>query len=169
MTISVQIGELGATRQSWRTRSIRDLLVELIKEYPDAGEGKLLVEYIARCRNSDDDLDAGLTYAFDNNYRALRKQVATAREKAAKAARRAQEAQAAAEVAIKHAEIVQSIKEQVLMLNLEMPNGKRMRHCTGAEMEKFGGAFQRIGKKVGKTKTVGSALNEQEVRKLLQV
>lgn len=168
MTISVQVGELGATRQSWRTRSIRDLLAELIKEFPHAGEDKLRAEYIARCSDDKDDLEAGLTYAFDNNYRALRKQLSvTTEQKVAVAKAKAKQAQDYADTVSKHAETVKSIKDQILMLNLEMPNGKRMRHCTGYEMGRFGSAYQKIARKVGKTKTVGAVLSEEDVRELI--
>ncbi len=56
---------------------------------------------------------------------------------------------------------------QVLLLNLAMPNGKPKRLCTGAEMSKFGKAYERIAERVGKANLVGDALTENEVRALI--
>jgi len=68
------------------------------------------------------------------------------------------------------AQITEAAKEvanKILLLNQEMPNGKRMRYCTGAEMAKFGKGYKRIAKKVGSTKIVGSVLDESQVRDLM--
>jgi hypothetical protein len=46
-------------------------------------------------------------------------------------------------------EIEAGRREQLIMLDLIMPNGKRMRYCTGAEMEKFGNAFLKIAERLG--------------------
>jgi len=64
-------------------------------------------------------------------------------------------------------ETVERIKAQILLLALTMPNGKPMSDCTGQEMASFGAAYGRIAAKVGKAKTVGSVLSEEEVRKLV--
>lgn len=63
--------------------------------------------------------------------------------------------------------IVERVKQRV-MLDLEMPNGKLMRDCTGAEMAKFGNRYQKIADQVGKAKTVGSVLSEEQVKQILQ-
>jgi hypothetical protein len=62
--------------------------------------------------------------------------------------------------------ISESLKSQILLLNQEMPNGKRMRYCTGTEMAHFGRGYQRIAKKAG-VKMVGQVLDENEVRQLM--
>lgn len=167
MSISLAIGELGATRQSWRTRSVRDLLAEIVKEYPRASDDKLLREYLDRCRNSEDDFEAAVTYAFDNNIRALRKQDISARERAERANRKVEVAKQAARVAERHADAVKAIKHQVMLLNLPMPNGKLMRNCTGEEIGGFGKSYAKIAQKVGPRKRVGEVLTEDQLHALL--
>ena len=166
MSIHTGIGELGATRQTWRSRTVRELVAELVAEHPNASEAKLLREYIARCQADEDDMVAALTYAFDNNYRSFRKHAASVEEKAHRAVEKVKVAQAAARVAQKHAEAVKNIKAQVMLLNLPMPNGKLMRYCTGEEMAAFGKAYTKIAQKAGR-KQVGEVLSEQELHKLL--
>lgn len=63
-------------------------------------------------------------------------------------------------------DIVNKVREAVL-LDLVMPNEKRLRDCTGAECAKFGGFYAKIARKVGKTKIVGEVLNEVQIRALL--
>lgn len=65
-------------------------------------------------------------------------------------------------------DMVESIKAQIMLLDLTMPNGKPMKDCTGAEMSKFGNRYQRIAEKVGKAKLVGAVLNEEQVRGILK-
>lgn len=65
-------------------------------------------------------------------------------------------------------ELVASIKAQLIILDLVMPNGKTMRDCTGTEMAKFGNRYHRIAERVGKAKTVGSILNEDQVQEILK-
>lgn len=64
-------------------------------------------------------------------------------------------------------EIVNIIHQQLVLLDLTMPNGKPMKECSGAEMAKFGSRFQKVAERVGKTKTVGSVLSEEQVKTIL--
>lgn len=73
-----------------------------------------------------------------------------------------------AEARMKQAEMVESIKSQIVMLDLTMTNGKAMRDCTGAEMAKFGNRFQKIAERVGKTKLVGDVLDEAQVVEIMK-
>jgi hypothetical protein len=73
-----------------------------------------------------------------------------------------------AEARVQRREAIQRVAAQIVMLDLTMPNGKTMRECTGAEMAKFGNRFQKIAEKVGKTKTVGAVLSEEQVRGIMK-
>lgn len=64
--------------------------------------------------------------------------------------------------------VVESIKGQIMLLALTMPNGRAMSECTGSEMDKFGAAYKAIAKRVGPTKTVGNVLTEEQVRALVK-
>jgi response regulator RpfG family c-di-GMP phosphodiesterase len=79
--------------------------------------------------------------------------------------RTAQKRERAAQVRSRVAERVREEAERIL-LDLEMPNGKLLRDCTGRDCKRFGGWYQRFAEKVGPRKPVGDVLSEQDVRKL---
>lgn len=54
------------------------------------------------------------------------------------------------------------------LLDLVMPNGKQLRHCTGAECVRFGGLYTRIGERVGAAGLVGKVLSEDELAKFVR-
>lgn len=163
--MDMQVKGLAATRQTWRGKTVRELLAEVIAENKNADEKVLRREFRTRLRDDEEYFLAAADYAFDAAFRALTEQ---SKRHAPSADQRAANAMASAERAAQHARTVKGITEQILLLNLEMPNGKRMRYCTGEEMLSFGKSYQRIGQKVGKTKLVGAVLDEAAVRKLMQ-
>lgn len=165
MAIAIEVEGRSATRQTWRTRSVRDILTEIIADAPKAGEATIYKRFVEHCREDADDLEAALDYAFKNNYEALIRSRTSAEVKAQRASAAATRAVAYAEAQQRHAKAVESFKERIRLLNMEMPNGKRLRYCTGYECESFGGWLKSLGKI--KTKTVGQVYNEEELRKLL--
>jgi hypothetical protein len=46
-------GVLGATRQTWRAKSVRDLLVEIIKDNRKDSDRELLDKFIDRLREEE--------------------------------------------------------------------------------------------------------------------
>jgi hypothetical protein len=57
---------------------------------------------------------------------------------------------------------------RIVLLDLIMPNDKRLAECTGAECGRFGGWLFQLSKKVPANKTVGDSLTEDEVYRLWQ-
>ena len=157
--MELNLGHKGATRQSWREKDVRELVVRLIEGHPRATRHDLIRLFKEQMREDDDYLDAAADYVVTNAMNAL--ELAQGRQKRA-------QPEAKAKVEAEAKSMVQTIKDQIIVLNLEMPNGQRMRYCTGAQMEKFGGAYSRIGKKVGKTKRVGEVMNEKQVKDMLK-
>jgi hypothetical protein len=157
-------GALPQTRQTWRTKPVRELFAEIVAANPNATEDMLRRRFRDAAKEDPEYLDAILDYAFDAALRAYERQVEsvppTAEQKAQTATRKAAELQA-------HAERVEYIKEQIILLNQEMPNGKRARHCTLDYMYRLGGKFRAIGKQ-GSQKLVGSVYDEAAYRKKLQ-
>jgi hypothetical protein len=136
--------------------SIRVVVEHLQIEHPGAGENSL-VEMLAERMESDRTvLMAAAQFAISAHARKglderlqLRSPLHRARDIEAQLA-------AAAAVAAK-----------VVLLNLQMPNGKAMRCCTGEEMGRFGASYQKIANRVGKANLVGAVLTEPEVRALI--
>lgn len=160
----LEVGTLAATRQTWKRNTVRELVAEVIEEHPKGNERQWRKAFRDAVQNDDEYFTAVCDYAFDAamvaRQRQSERQPPSAQQKAEAAQQRANEA-------AEHAKLVGSIREQIILLNLEMPNGKRMRNCTGDEMARFGAGYTKIARKVGKTKRVGEVLNEAEVRKLM--
>lgn len=155
------VGTLGATRQSWRLKAVRDLLLTTIKENPKATDKELRNAFVEHLRKDDDYFVAAGEYAFDNALRAWRREnepSMTAAEKADIAAKLAQKAS-------KHARLVSRIKVKAL-LNIMTPGGKKLRACTGLECLHFGGWYHLIAQRVGPTQLVGDVLDEKQLRGL---
>jgi len=55
---------------------------------------------------------------------------------------------------------------QTVLLDLVMPNDKKLRDCTGTECGKFSSAFAKLKDKVGR-RIVGKVLSESEVRNII--
>jgi hypothetical protein len=153
------LGTRGATRQSWKPESIRQIVKEIQDDHPRAGRDRLIRLLAERISEDDRARDLASEYVIDN---CLNVQASYERRDAARARPTPQEA---AKRASETAERVENIKAQIALLNLPMANGKLARYCTGAELEHVGGAWVRVGKKIGKTGILGQKMNETEVHK----
>jgi hypothetical protein len=67
----------------------------------------------------------------------------------------------------KVAQVVVAKVAERIVLDMTMPNNKRLRFCTGQEVAAFGIAFAKIAEKVGPDCLVGEKLTEAEARELL--
>ncbi len=158
--MELDIGYRGATRQSWREKDVRELVIRLVESNPRATRHEIIKLFKEQMREDDDYLDAAADYVVTNAMNAI--ELAQAKRK------RSSTRPTRAETDAKVESMAETIKEQIIILNLEMPNGKRMRYCTGEEMARFGGLYARIAKRVGKTKRVGEVLSEAQVRGMLE-
>ncbi len=143
------------------SNSIRVIVERLQTEHPSADQTELVGMLAERMQNDRAVLEAAALYVirmavplracFDTR---LRLHSVPAERKARE--RAGMHAAAAA------------VAAQVLLLNLIMPNGRRMRDCSGVEMGKFGKAYERVAEKVGQA-LVGDVLSEADLRLLMKV
>jgi hypothetical protein len=136
----------------------RDLVVTVLEKAPDAEREEQFQQFRQLLAKRADAFQRAVDWYFFLN---MSTYLTTNRNV------RPDPVQRAESVAIQQ-EMVESIKAQIVMLDLTMPNGKPMKECTGAEMSRFGNRFQRIAEKVGKTKTVGAVLNEDQVKAIMK-
>lgn len=61
----------------------------------------------------------------------------------------------------------EAIKSKIVLLELTMPNGKRLKDCTGGEVATFGNRFKLIADRVGKSRLVGEVLSEEDLQKIV--
>jgi len=154
---NLDYGTYGAKRATWREANPRKRLVKIIENNDGADEKIWREEFweeIKKDRSEKGDLRACIEYWLDLNINAL-----TGRSTRKKSRSKAARQQLQAEVD----EIRQEIRTSLMFLNLVCPNGKQLRHCTGADCKKFGGWYLTLAKHVPAKKEVGTQLTEQQV------
>jgi hypothetical protein len=164
---------VAVVRQTWggSRESIRSIIAEFQTAHPSIPESKLIDLVAERIHEDMDSARAAAEYCVVNAVEAQirygkRGHLPSANVSTPTEIQRDIESRLVTKDAINAA--AKAAAEQILFLNLEMPNGKRMRYCTGADMAKFGAGYARIAKKVGSTKMVGSVLDEKAVRELMR-
>lgn len=176
----------GAFRSSWRARNPRAILEALVAAHPQkegqpdrAYEADLLLLFDAETRKEDEKAEkAGkegpirtiFEYWLANNYRSLKRAMADAspevvRLRKQEAEKITQDVRAAVNAKIKS-------EARVMLMDLMMPNGRRLRNCTGRECTKLGSSVGRwlslIGKSIEPTQRVGEALSEDKLHELYE-
>lgn len=160
----IHTGEQGAKRQSWYPSNPRALLKGLIDDNPKASEATLKRMLKEVLLQEQDYLDAVVDYWFGNNLRSI-----VAEEPAPKRPRPAAAAK-----------IVNDVKKNVIahierstklaLLDLVLPNGKKLRNATGADCKglapKIGVWLGQVARKLQPSQTVGKVLSEKEVREI---
>jgi soluble cytochrome b562 len=136
----------------------RDLVVEVVKANPELGAKEQFEQFRALLQDVGDDYQRKVEWYFFVN---MRDYLVNTRARNLDPIERTQRQ-------AEQRDRIESIKAQIVMLDLTMPNGKPMRDCTGAEMAKFGNRFQKLAERVGKAKTVGSVLSEDQVKEIMK-
>lgn len=162
MTFHEETARRGSTFNSRRSKTNpRELLISMIEADPGADKDILFSRFLSAVREDDEYLDPVVRYFFINVYQ----QLDSAKRRAQKSP---QQREAEAKQQDEAVQQIVTAATEIIILNQEMPNGKRLRNCTGRECAKFGGFYGRIAKKVGPTKRVGEVLDEKQVRALLR-
>lgn len=139
------------------TKNPFETVYSLVDDNPGADKQSLFAQFNDHA-GDDPELQRAVNYWFFCNAHSY---ATTSRNRRADVEKR-REAKVHQEV------LAEKFVTQIVVLDLTMPNGKAMRDCTGAEMAKFGNRFQKLAERVGKTKTVGSVLNEDQVKEIMK-
>jgi SpoVK/Ycf46/Vps4 family AAA+-type ATPase len=156
----LEVGKLAATRQTWKRNTVRELVAEIMSEKPGGDERQWRKAFRDAVEQDEEYLIAVCDYAFDAAMHARERQSV---RPPTSAEQKAVAAQQRATAAVDHAKLVSAIKEQIILLNQEMPNGQRVRFCTLDYMWRLGGAYRRVGKQ-GSRKLVGQTYSEETYR-----
>ena len=159
----IEEGTLGAFRQTWRKSNPRALLKTILEKNLKADANAIYKLFWDEIEDDKELLRAIVGYWLDHNYQSLRQ--ASGPTPAPSAEPRQASAKAAVSERLRHRIHYET---RVVLLDLIMPNDKRLAECTGAECGKFGGWLFQLSKKVPANKTVGNILSEDEVYKLWQ-
>lgn len=136
----------------------RNTLRELLTKRPHLGP--LVIKEMCRDATAadQDQLDAIFEYWYGNNYRSLTIELDTPPE--VKRQERVQGKLKAGEVAT---EVKESMTKLVL-LDMVMFNGKKLRDCTGSDCRKGGGWLTSLSLVIKPNQKVGSGLSEDQVQ-----
>lgn len=171
----IHTGSQGAKRQSWEPGNPRPLLLRLAREHPkadaDALEKAHLEAIIEAIRDGDFDYVRGLhSYWFGNNLQSALNADPDLKRSFSPPARAAEHKMVDATKADAKAAIAAHIERsaKLVLLDLILPNGKKLRNATGADCKglapKMGIWLANIARKVQPNQTVGKILTEKEVR-----
>jgi hypothetical protein len=136
-------GIRGQVRESWRKDDLRGLLVAVRKEHPDKTRDQCWTIYLARAKPVDALVENGLRRCFDNDWRA--------------------KSPARAPVTEEEAEAFKWGLMSIVLLDLILPNGKKLRDCTGKECRAAGGWLIDVAERVGDDGMVGVLMAETEL------
>jgi hypothetical protein len=149
--LNIDPGVKGQTRSTWRDPThLRGLLMKLVRLYPDASRDELEELFLIEAKTQDSLIDEALRRAFDNDFARMEQPSPRPRKKLTEA-----EIAAAAERL-----------KAIVLLDLILPNGKKLGDCTGKECRAAGGWLIEVGARVGDRGVVGETLNEAEVAKI---
>lgn len=58
----------------------------------------------------------------------------------------------------------EKLRESLVLMDLTLPNGKRLRHCIGADCTRAGGWLAEVGRRVGARNAVDKKMTESDLR-----
>ena len=160
----VEQGTQGAFRQTWRKGNPRSLLKTMMEKTPKADAAVIYRMFWDEIEDDKELLRNIVGYWLDHNYQSLRQ----ASEPAPPPHMVETERQNAQTVVRERLHQRIRYETRIVLLDLIMPNDKRLGDCTGAECGRFGGWLFQLSKKVPANKTVSNILSEDEVYKLWQ-
>lgn len=169
---------LGANYQTWLENNLRPMLKRIVDANPTADEAqirKLLRKQVDKDPCRDDYHDGVWGYWVRNNLRSYLDP--------APAPRKGLRPASAAELAVRQKDFDKTFAEtktaiaaqidrsaKLVLLDMVLPNGKKLRHATGSDCKafapKFGIWFGNIARKLKPGDVVGKVLTEKEVREI---
>jgi hypothetical protein len=144
-------GIKGMTRSTWRDEThLRGMLLKLISQHSDASRDELEDMYLTKARKKPALVDEALRRAFDND-------LARVQQPARSPQRRTSAAAVTA--------LADKIKT-VVLLDLMLPTGRKLRDSTGRDCLKAGGWLIQVAQIVGDSGIVGEQLGEAQLAEI---
>jgi hypothetical protein len=159
-------GTYGAKRATWRTINPRSLLFQLIQDHKRADEQQWRELFWKEVQEDSDYLHAIVEYWLDHNIRSLMERSDPQLQRSQQKQKRFQQRQAMTAAAKAGLQERIETEARIVLLALEMPNGKPLGQCTGEECKAFGGWFRKIGAQVPAKTQVAAVLSENQLKKL---
>lgn len=134
-----------------------EVLVRLWEDDYGASKEALFARWRTAVEADSNLLEAVLLSAFTNIVSAIE------RNNKRPVVRPRQEVKAARSAA---AAVLSAAVREVVLMDLEMPNGKKLRECTFSEVGQFGSWFKLLACKGKPSEIVGKVLTEDDLRKI---
>jgi hypothetical protein len=138
------------------------VLARMRQDDPTAGYEYLRGKWSEYVEARQDHLNAVLDYSFHNYWSQLDD---SERKTKAKEARTSADAQRKERIVAEGKEVASAVSNIVLM-NLELPNGKALKDSTFSECAKAGGFFSKVAKMGKPNASVGKSMDEAALRKV---
>ena len=153
-------GITGAKRQSWKHDNPRDVLKSIIEKNQHAGKEELL-EIFTRTifeKGNRDLIETVIEYWFANNLHSLLNSDSNLKEQF---------------IRPRVSKIKEQIRERikvaagVVLMDMMMPNKKKLRDCSGTECAAVGGWLSIVATRMPPSAIVGKMFSEQDMRGML--
>jgi hypothetical protein len=158
----------GATFQSWKASSPRELLASIVNGNDGKSRDELLLLFNRAVRENDKILDTLIEYWFNNNFKSLKRLSEQPEPSQREATKRAKD-EMAAELRAAVNDAVER-KARIMLMDIMMPNGKRLRACTGDECRELSKSTGRwlaaVSREMKPKQKVGEALTEDRLHEL---
>jgi len=161
MMTHIDSGITGAKRQSWRHDNPRDTLRNIIEGNPRAGKDELFElfkDVVLKTRNHAM-FETIIEYWFANNLTSLLQGNAELKKQFS---------------GPNVAKIKDKIRERIkiasgfVLLDMIMPNNKRLGDCTGAECAAVGGWLSIVAARMSPSQIVGKVFDEKDIHEMLE-
>ena len=146
----------AATTRRVSTKSPFNLLIDIIDGDPTADNKRLFNAWFAAVKQDEEYLEAVAWHTFANLIAALENR------------KRKQAVPKTQTVAQQRAEInaLMSKLTDIVLMDLQLPNGKVLREATFAECSAAGGWFKMLAAKGKPSEVVGEVLTEQDLKEI---
>lgn len=158
MTTKLYKGKQGAKVQSWNRNSQRIKLQTLIKRMGKNRRDDIFEEMVKIVSRDPAKIRAVMEYWFANTWNRIVSEDADVQAEKDARAEKVREATAVAIEAIRKAAV------QMVLMDLKLPSGTKLRHATFAEALLAGGFFTKVGRKGEPADTIGEKLVEADLQ-----
>lgn len=143
----------AATRRRSKKNPM-EVLVGLVEADPTADQDRLFGQWWKKIRGDDEQIEAVARHSFTNMLTAIERGSRKPKQRTAEDMEQERRAIGA---------LVNLVKNVVLM-DIVLPNGKKLRDCTFAECSAAGGWFKLVATKGKPSELVGKVLSEEQLR-----
>jgi len=142
-------GKTGAKKQTW-LKNPRELLAKIVRENPHISDDDLFEIFYDKIKSFPSMIETCIQYWFVNNLRSLRTRTFERKKIDPK--------------------LAEEVEEQIIinLLDVVLPNGKKLRDSTGLECKRAGSWYTRIGERIGDGNIVKDVLTNDDLRKIYQ-